>query len=85
MRYSITPDSCFYPIELELPYKSCHHSLLQSGPELDGITVVLSFSSKFYDGTRLAAFIKDLNKSVDIAAQSQLSDKNEDDVRHMKT
>jgi len=58
MWYSITPNSSFHPIEPELPYKSCHHTLLQSGSELTSYITDLSFSSTFYDVTGLAVFFK---------------------------
>ena len=56
MWYSITPNSSFHLIEPELPYKSCRHTLLQSGSELTSYIPDLSFSSKFYDVTGLAVF-----------------------------
>ena len=82
-RYSITPDSSFHPIELELPYKSCHHSLLKSGPELARNIADFSFSSKVYEATRLAAFVKDLKKSIDTATEPHFSDRKGTQYRFM--
>jgi hypothetical protein len=77
------PDPPFHPIELELPYKSCHPSLLQSGPELASDIPDLSFTSKFYDVTliRLATLAKDERKSIDAATEPNFSDRKRNQYR----
>jgi hypothetical protein len=74
-RYSITPDSCFHPIGLELPYKSYHHSSVQSGPELAPLQPGALITATFYDWTAKATSVKDLNKAANTAAESQPSDR----------